>query len=117
MTQTSILIVDESAPVRRMMRSVFADRVTVYECDDGAKAAQYYAAQQPDWVLMDLTLNGMDGLTVMRQILAQWPQARVVIVTNYDDELLRAEAKAAGACDYVLKENLLTLRERMQPAV
>ena len=80
MTQTSILIVDESAPVRRMMRSLFADRVTVYECDDGAKAAQCYAAQQPDWVLMDLTLNGMDGLTVMRQILAQWPQARVVIV-------------------------------------
>ena len=48
MAQTTILMVDESAPVRRKMRSLSADRVTVDECDDGAKAAQYDAARQPD---------------------------------------------------------------------
>src|SRR5262245_2990827 len=114
MTRPSILIVDDSAPVRRMVRSLFDDWATVHECGDGAAVTQCYAAWRPDWVLMDVGLKGVDGLTATRRLLEQWPQARVVIVANYDDEGLRAEAHAAGACDYVLKENLLTLKQRLQ---
>ena len=44
-------------------------------------------------------------------MLEAFPEARVVIVTDYDDEPLRQAAREAGACGYVLKENLIALRE------
>jgi len=106
-----LLIVEDSAAVRRMIRSLVTDLAEeCYECADGAEALAAYRAHRPDWVLMDLEMGEVDGLTATRQIKADWPEARVVIVTNYDDAELRAAARSAGACQYVLKENLLELR-------
>jgi CheY-like chemotaxis protein len=62
-------------------------------------------------VLMDIQLPGLDGLAAARVIIATWPAVRVCIVTNYDDLALRATASDAGAAAYVVKENLLVLRE------
>ena len=56
-------------------------------------------------------MKSVDGLTATRCLLKRWPQAQVVIVTSYDDDLLREEARQAGACGYVLKENLLEVRQ------
>ncbi len=107
----SILIVDDSAPMRRMIRSFVKDLAAeIQECGDGAEVLPVYAAQRPDWVLMDITMKQTDGLTATRQLLAQWPLAHVVIVTNYDDDMLREQARQAGAQGYILKENLLEVR-------
>lgn len=107
----NILIVEDSAPVRRMIRSLvkpFAE--IIFECADGCEAFALYERHLPDWVLMDVAMPKTDGISATRQIIAQFPAARIVIVTEYDDEDVRETAFAAGACEYVHKENLLDLR-------
>lgn len=106
------LIVDDDERIRRMIREVVADEAAIFcECPDGADARACYAEHRPDWVLMDLTMRDVDGLAATRQIRDEDPEARVVIVTAHDSAALREEARGAGACGYVLKENLLDLPE------
>ena len=115
-----LLIVDDNAGVRRLIRSIvpgFASEIC--ECADGGEALTVYQHLRPNVVLMDIRLNEVDGIQATAQIKAFDPQARIVIVTDYDDESLRQAAMRAGACDYVLKDNLLDLAQlliMMQPA-
>jgi|SRR5215831_19344008 len=106
-----ILIVDDNAEVRSMIRRFISDLVAeIREADDGATASDAYAAFQPDWVLMDIEMKQTNGIAATARIRAVYPQAKVVILTNYNDDQLRARAAEAGACGYVLKENLFDLR-------
>jgi DNA-binding NarL/FixJ family response regulator len=61
-------------------------------------------------------MKEVDGITATREITAADPHARIVIVTNHDDPGLRDAAERAGACGYVLKENLLEVRRLLQTA-
>jgi len=102
-----ILIADDDARMRQMLRQIVASLAsTVHEAGDGGEAIAICAAERPDWVLMDLRMKPIDGLRATAAIKARWPETRVIIVTQYDDAELRAEALRAGACAYVLKENL-----------
>ena len=65
-----------------------------------------YSAQLPDFVLMDISMKGLDGITATTQIKAAHPGARVIMVTDYDEPPLREAARTAGACGCVLKEDL-----------
>ena len=107
----NLLIVDDSERMRRMIKrlikSVLAE---VYECSDGSEALDAYTAHHPDWVLMDIEMKDVDGITATRQIMTTFPDARIVIVSNYDSDDLRAAASTAGACGYIVKENLIELR-------
>lgn len=96
--------------MRRMIRQIvgeFAEQI--FECADGADAPATYAAHQPDWVLMDIEMEQTDGLTAARQIKTEFADAKIIIVTNYDDAAFRKSAREAGAVDYILKENLLDI--------
>ena len=107
----TILIVDDNPRMRRTIKSVVQDMTThCFECADGREALAVYDRQRPDWVLLDIKLSQGDGLAATRLLRAADPAARIIIVTTYDDVSLRAAAREAGACAYVLKENLLTLR-------
>jgi len=113
----TVLIVEDNAEMRRLLKSFVRPLAeTAYECDDGAEAETLYAELQPDWVLMDIEMPRVDGIAATRRIKAAFPAARIVIVTNYDEADLRAEALAAGACGYVLKENLVELRRLLSAA-
>lgn len=106
-----LLIVDDKAQVRSMIRRFVGDLAAeISETDDGESALDAYAAFLPDWVLMDIEMKHTNGIVATERIMAAYPQANIVIVTNYDDDFLRERATAAGACGYVLKENLLALR-------
>jgi len=103
----NVLLVEDSEAMRRTIRSFIEDLAEqVYECSDGRNALSEFARHRPDWVLMDIKMNRVDGLAATRQIKAAFPDARIVIVTSYDEQSLRDEAQLAGACGYVLKENL-----------
>jgi DNA-binding NarL/FixJ family response regulator len=107
----SFLIVDDNSVMRRTIRRVVRDfAARIIECDDGAKAFHAYELHHPDWVLMDVEMTEQDGLTATREICVAYPNARVVIVTKYDDAAMREAARKAGAWGFVVKENLLELR-------
>jgi CheY-like chemotaxis protein len=111
MSKISILLVEDSSAMRETIKSSLRGLDAVFfELDDGAQALAAYREHTPDWVLMDLQLKEIDGLTATGQIKAAYPEARIVIVTNFDDSLLREAADRAGACAYVIKDNLLELR-------
>jgi DNA-binding NarL/FixJ family response regulator len=110
-----ILIVDDDERIRQMIKTILAgDEVVICECSNGAEAYACYAEHQPDWVLMDITLPGVDGLAATRSIKANYPEARILIVTSHESHAMREAAREAGARGYVLKENLLDLREMVQ---
>jgi DNA-binding NarL/FixJ family response regulator len=63
---------------------------------------------------MDLQMPGGGGLEATRRIRATFPEAQIIIVTQYNDQHWRAAATKAGACGYLLKENLLELRQMLK---
>lgn len=106
-----LLIVDDNADMRRLITGLVRDLAeTISECSDGAAALAAYIEHRPDWVLMDIKMPGLDGMAATRQITAAFPEAQIVIVTDYGDAKLRAQANAAGACAFVIKEDLFALR-------
>lgn len=106
-----LLVVEDDERVRQMIISIISDLSDeLFQCSDGAQAAEAYAEHQPDWVLMDLMMPETDGITATRQIKSCYPEARIVIVTSHESAAMREEARGAGAFAYVLKENLFDLR-------
>jgi len=105
-----LLIVDDNAAVRRLIVDIvlpFAGEIR--ECNDGAKAVAAYQAHRPDLVLMDIRMADVDGIEAARRIKATDPSAKIIIVTDYDDDVLRQAALDGGACGYALKDNLIDL--------
>lgn len=115
-----LLIVDDHAAMRRLIRRLVSDLADqIEECSGGEEALAAYEQHHfngSDWVLMDVEMGKMDGLTAARQLRAAHPEARIIIVTKYNDEQLRAAAFQNGACGFVPKENLLELRSLLNPA-
>ena len=113
-----ILIVDDNPQIRQLIRSLVKDLAEeVIECGDGDEAVAVYAAQKfsgDDRVLMDLQMPRLGGLEATRRLLTDFPEARIIIVTQHDDPYWSEAAQLAGACGYVLKENLLDLRLLLQ---
>jgi len=109
------MIVDDNDHIRRLIANLVWDLAeTVVECSDGADALATYEKHRPDWVLMDVRMLHVDGITATRQIVASHADAKVMIVTDYDDADLRAAALKAGAREYVVKDDLLSLRRILQ---
>jgi CheY-like chemotaxis protein len=108
----TLLIVEDNAGIRRVLRRILVDTAsTIWECADGSEALAAYEEYRPDVVLMDLRMTHVDGLAATRQIRGYDPSARIIIVTDYQDEDMKAVALEAGARDYVLKHEISGLPE------
>jgi len=107
-----ILIADDNSDVRRMIRSLLEETDTeVAECADGGAAIAAYDEFSPDWLLMDINMQPVDGLTATRTILEKHPEARVIVISQYQDARTRETALAMGAYAFVGKEDLMSLRD------
>jgi two-component system response regulator DegU len=101
-----VLIVDDSSQMRGMMRQFLPFNAgEICECEDGIDALEYYERFLPDWVLMDWEMKQMNGLEATRQIIDKFPEAKILLVTQYNDRELRAAAAEAGVCGFVLISN------------
>ncbi len=103
-----ILIVDDQALVRagfRMILEIEPDLYVVGEASDGEQAVAQVAALQPDVVLMDVRMPGLDGIAATQRITADGScQARVVMLTTFDMDEYVYEALQAGASGFLLKD-------------
>ena len=99
-----ILVVDDSALSRKISRRILEEAGhTVEDAADGLAALERYALARPDLVLLDVTMNEMDGLEVLRQLRAMDPVARVVMATADAQTSTRTLSEAGGAVGFVLK--------------
>ena len=106
----TVLIVEDNAGVRRLVRIAVEQIATqIWECADGAEALTVYRERSPNVVLMDINMPIMDGLAATRQIRRFDPGARIIIVTDCDDEETRAAASEAGASGFAIKQDLTKL--------
>ena len=97
-----VLIVDDNQQMRRAIRNLLDDLVEeTFEAGDGAEALEACRACRPDWVLMDVRMVGMDGISATRLLRSAFPETNVLIMTSFDDPGVREAATAAGACAFV----------------
>jgi CheY-like chemotaxis protein len=99
-----VLIVDDQPRARQSLRallSTWPPAAEIREAGDGQEAIQLVQERQPDIVLMDVRMPGMDGLQATRLIKARWPQIRVIVLTLYGE--YEAKALAAGADAFIGK--------------
>ena len=104
-----VLIVDDQPAVRRglkMRLELEPDVEVIGEAGDGAAAIALATEAQPDIVLMDVEMPGMDGISATRALRAAAPHSAVVVLTLYDDTATRARAKEAGAAAFVAKHRM-----------
>lgn len=106
-----ILIIEDDDQMGKALKSFVEDlAASLYVCGEVAQALTAYTLHRPDWVLMDVEMKDAEGFSMARQIKSYDPQARILILTNYDDTDLREAARDAGACEYLIKDDLLALR-------
>jgi DNA-binding NarL/FixJ family response regulator len=101
-----ILIVEDSAPFRQMLRENLHDRfrsMTVEEASDRAEAIQKIDSFSPDLIFMDIRLPGGSGLELTKKIKGQCPQIKIIILTSYDLPEYRESAQKYGADDFLVK--------------
>jgi len=101
-----ILIADDHPLVRQGLRAVFAttdDIEVAGEASDGEDAVRSAVRLSPDVVLMDLQMPGLHGTEATRQIVAQRPTARVLVLTMFEDDDTVFTAMQAGATGYLVK--------------
>jgi len=103
-----VLIVDDNAEVRTLVRSLLRDVAQEFvECAGGEEAVAAFPVERPDWTLMDVVMPGMDGISATRTIKAQFPAARILIMTQHPG--LQNSARQAGATGFISKEELIQL--------
>ena len=104
----SILLVDDSPEVRqgiRMFLESESDFKVVGEAENGLEGVILAAKLFPDVVLMDVSMPKLNGLQATRQILANDPGAKVLMLSIYTDEVYVQEAMTAGARGYLVKQS------------
>ncbi|WP_341954958.1 response regulator transcription factor [Microbacterium sp. LWH13-1.2] len=103
----SILLVDDQQLIRlgfRMVLEAEADMVVVGEAEDGHAAIAQAAALQPDLVLMDIRMPGLDGIAATEAIVRAHPETRVLVLTTFDLDEYAFGAIRAGASGFLLKD-------------
>lgn len=102
---TRVLLCDDSPQIRELVRIVLEleGNEVVSEAENGRDAVAEAERLQPDVVLLDLSMPVMDGLEALPEIRRVAPEARIVVLSGFDNDRLVSQALALGADHYVPK--------------
>jgi DNA-binding NarL/FixJ family response regulator len=112
-----IVVVDDHPLVRAGIAALLGDEpdmVLLGEAANGREAVEQFRAHRPDVMLMDLQMPQMTGLEAMAAIRADFPEARIIVLTTYTGDVQVVRALQAGASGYLLKS---TLRKELLAAI
>ena len=107
MTRIRVLIVEEHDKVRREMAARLgseADLELVGATAPGEEVVAMVQRARPDVILLGLGMRAERGLETCRKVATLVPEARILVLTSYEDEAEKREAHRAGACRYLLKD-------------
>lgn len=100
-----ILVADDSESIRLVLRDILAigNHEIVGEAIDGKEAIEKYTELNPDVILLDLAMPKKDGLTVVKEIINQDPQAKIILITASDDQKIITKCLSEGAKTSIAK--------------
>ncbi|MFE4502158.1 response regulator [Rhodococcus sp. NPDC056743] len=107
MSRIRVLLVDDQALIRAGFRMILeeTDEIDVIgEAQDGIEAVRLSAELNPDVILMDIRMPGLDGIEATRQIMTRDASARVLVLTTFDLDEYAFSALRAGASGFILKD-------------
>jgi DNA-binding NarL/FixJ family response regulator len=107
MREIRVLLADDHDVVRRGLTALLDGAPgfsVVAAAADGAEAVTLAAEHQPDVILMDLSMPGVDGIEATRRVVADRPDARIVVLTSFSERERILDALDAGAVGYLLKD-------------
>ena len=106
------MIVDDNPKMRKMIRQILSSKFNEFiEHNDGAGAFEKFCEFKPDWVVMDVKMENVDGIKATKEIMKKCPNAKIVIVSHFSDKETKKEALNAGAQRFISKDNLTDLLE------
>ena len=107
-----IMIVDDNKMMRKTIIQMLAKKEDeILEGCNGKEAVEKYSGFNPDWILMDIQMDKMNGFKAAEKILQQNPETNIAFVTNHNLDMYRETAKAIGINHYILKKNLFKINE------
>lgn len=103
-----LLIVDDEIDVREFAGNFFSKRgVDVFLASDGQEALTLIQKETPDLVLLDIRMNGMNGMDVLRRLRSNENPVRVIMVSGIEDDHIVSEAKKLGVIGFIHKPLVL----------
>lgn len=103
-----ILIIDDDILVANALKMILeadGDLVVTGTGSDGADAIRLYRSQKPDVLLMDIRMKNMSGLDASKQILKEYPDANILLLTTFSDDAYIVKALQYGVKGYLLKQD------------
>jgi len=104
-----VLVVDDHPVLRQGIAALIEDKpdvILVAEATNGRQGVELFRQHRPDVTLMDLQMPDMTGLEAITVIRAEFPEARIIVLTTYAGDVQAVTALQAGASGYVLKTTL-----------
>lgn len=115
-----LLVTDDAVIIRELIKDSARDAgwEIVGEASNGQMAVEKFDALKPDVMTLDLVMPGTDGLHALRNIRAQHPDARIVVVSALDQKNILKEAFKLGASDFIVKPfDKVALVETLERAI
>lgn len=109
------LIVDDSKFMRRIIADIIiaGGHTIAGEADNGQDGINLYASLKPDFVTMDITMGGKDGINAVREIKSKYPDSRIIVVSALNEQTIKLNDEGINADAYITKpfdsETLLNL--------
>ena len=111
---SKLLIVDDESDIREFARNFFKKRhIDVFVSSGGLHALEIIAKEHPNLVLLDVRMEEMTGIAVLREIRKTNPSLKVIMVSGVEDEDIVNEAKALGVIGYIHKPFILEELEKI----
>ena len=105
---SKLLLVDDEQDIREFAKRFFEKRgIIVFTAEDGEAALEVVKAEQPDLILLDITMEGISGVDVLKTLRQEGNDVKVIMVTGVEDEAIVNETNSWGITGYIHKPLVL----------